>query len=546
MRRAYPEKIISNGWPESTPLEKYVVEPLILDASGNVLSGPTLEGKGDVFTFAERRHDLECLLKPLPVKVIRLLATHRKVKFGNDYSITRPRKDDLLTFGRSTNRKLCIYGLGYLLGRPPTDLQADTDAFVADFLKFTDIRPMVGGVAKKLLWDFISDNDRVRVRGIPWNVAKLFNEHGRGGNMDTAVIGTTPDTVKVDQRMSYLSVMSQMTSPTENLLTGRVWVKDFKYNPDDSYGIYNIDVWVSEELPDSPLGEEKEGTFITVVGNVTGTTVLKPTMDILKHLESLGMAKVSRINWAWRLCGRPAGHPYKRLYDVMCYIKETAGVSTHFWKLVAASIWGLTLHKFIDYDGGKPTLMGNFWFNPVIGYTVTDRMRAINFGMKLAASGKMSSEVVDALTGPVGDWYDEGVVKVKGPSDYTHISPIYHLAPGDDRLNLLERIKLSKAHTLKVPVKSRYGLEALWELSTSKAIKEALGTEREAEFRISINGSKRKFSKEIRKLRMCDLLECNFRGTPYRHDELEAVDVSRMDWNAALFELTGDEAWLPF
>ena len=174
MRAMYPERFQKSGWPDDTPLRDFTVEPLILDASGNVLSGPTLESTGDVFTLIKRRHDLECLVKPLPVEVIRKLGEHRRVAFDN-FVIERPRKDDLLTFRSGLGkRKLCIYGIEFLLGEKPTDLDTAVNEFVNDMSRFIDTRPIVGGVAKKIMWALINNNDLVRIFGVPYAVSKLF------------------------------------------------------------------------------------------------------------------------------------------------------------------------------------------------------------------------------------------------------------------------------------------------------------------------------------------------------------------------------------
>ena len=114
---------------------------------------------------------------------------------------------------------------------------------------------------------------------------KLFYEHGRGGVFDVSMIGTRRG-VKVDQNMAYLSVMALLESPRENVFRGCFWVNDGKYNPDDSFGLYNVDCYISDTVMDTPVYKEIAGVVVPLRGILKDLTVLKPTMDCIKLLES--------------------------------------------------------------------------------------------------------------------------------------------------------------------------------------------------------------------------------------------------------------------
>jgi hypothetical protein len=535
--RLYPERISGNPWPDTVPLKDYKVWDLVVDDSGNVINGPDLRVSGDHFAIVHRKHDLDCLLKNLPPKILRELAYYRKVRVDSDTCVERPRegRDDIVAISHDTKRKTSVYGANYLLGKEATE--GAIHEFIADLSKFTELRPVVGAVAKRFMFDYISNNDAVRTDRIPQPVLRAFNTYGRGGNMDNLVVGTAsyPE-VKVDQRMSYLSAMARLYSPVPNIFHGIVWLDDSRYDPSDAFGIYCIDCDVSVSLMDTPVYREVGGTFIPVVGECKEVVVLKPTMDDLKWLESAGLAKVKRIHWAWRFAGRRV-HPYRRLYEHMLQVREASRASAHFFKLVACALWGLTLQTYTEYDrDGKPHLVGGYWFNPVIGYTTTDLMRSINFRMKMKSEGKVSAEVVDMLTGPEGTWYDERVVKVKGPHLYTHVGTLYHLSPEDDRLGLLEEIRSCRGLRLKKRVPTRYSFSMMRLAETSRAVREWFGKVREVEVTIGSGTSKRKFPAEAGRVRLSELLRTKFEGRPMTEEEARSA-TPEVDWNAMLFEL---------
>jgi len=535
MRRLYPEKI-SNSWKESDTFVKgYTVRQLVVDDDGNVENPPLVDG-GDHFVTIQRRNDLSCLLKNLPAGSLRDLAVCRRVVLDDGMIVERPRpgRDDLVAYGASTRRKTLVHGTKYLLGtESPTE--REVDGFVTELSSLVGHRPVVGNVSRFLMRTFLNE-DLVRAHGIPSEVLVLFNEYGRGGNIDTSVIGTSliPE-VKVDQKTSYMTVMEKLDSPTENVFRGILWVNDAKYEPDDAYGIYCINCTVSQSLVDTPVYKEVNGTYVPLVGEITNLVVLKPTMDDIKLLESLGLAKVDRVLWSWRFKGRNR-HPFRKLAQQVSNLKEAATYTKRFFKYVSCAPWGQTLATYTDYDkSGVPHLIAGYWFNPVIGYTTTDLMRSINFRMKLKAKGLVSAEVVDMLTGPPGDWYADEKVGLKGPYLYTHVNPIYHVSPEDDRLGLLEEIRNCRAKSLVRNVKTRYSFEAFRFMGADA--KQIFGSLRERNIRLEPDNSKRRTPKEVRSLRMSDLLTSRFKYMPYTEEETAQI-IPSANWNAALFELT--------
>lgn len=535
--RMYPEYIGGNPWPDTVPMRDYRVWDLVVDDSGKVLAGPGLGDSGDHFAIIQRKHDLDCLLKDLSPQVLRELAYRRKVRLSEDSSVERPRlgRDDLVAVSHNTKRKASVYGANYLLGKVATE--SDVHEFVDDLARFTELRPVVGAVAKRFMFDYISNNDMVRTGRIPQVVLELFNRHGRGGNMDTLVIGTGayPE-VKVDQRMSYLSIMAQLKSPTPNVFYDVVWKNDGRYDPKDAYGLYCIDCDISGSLGDTPVYREVNGTYIPVVGECKEVVVLKPTMDDLRWLEMRGLAKVKLIHWSWRFAGRDV-NPYQRLYRHMLEVKEAAGISSHFFKLVSCALWGLTLQTYTEYDKNNcPHLVGGYWFNPVIGYSTTDLMRSINFGMKMSSGGRVSAEVVDMLTGPEGSWYDEDIVKKKGPYLYTHVGALYHLSPEDDRLGLLQELENCRSVKLRKKVDTRYSFSMMRLAETSRAVREWFGKTRTIEVTIGSGTGKRKFSDEAKRAKLCELLRMRFEGIPMTEEEARSASPE-VDWNAMLFEM---------
>ena len=535
VRRLYPEKI-SRSWKESeTFIKDYSIRLLSVDDEGNVSNPPPMNG-GDHFVTIQRRNDLSCLLKDLPAGSLRDLAVCRRVLLDDGTIVERPRpgRDDLVAYGFSTHRKTFVYGTRYLLGSDNPTVR-EIDGFVEELSKLVGLRPIVGNVSRFLMRTFLNE-DLVRAQGVPKEVLMLFNEHGRGGNIDTSVIGTsaTPE-VKVDQKTSYMTVMEKLDSPTENVFKGILWVNDAKYDPDDAYGIYCVNCTISQSLVDTPVYKEINGTYVPLVGEITNLVVLKPTMDDIKLLESLGLAKVDRVLWSWRFEGRNR-HPFGKLGSQVSYLKDTATYTKRFFKYVACAPWGQTLATYTDFDkAGVPHLVAGYWFNPVIGYTTTDLMRSINFRMKLRAKGLVSAEVIDMLTGTPGDWYKDEKVGLRGPYLYTHINPIYHVSPEDDKLGLLDEIRNCRAKALTRNVKTRYSFEAFRFMGADA--KQIFGSLRERNIRLEPDNSKRRTPKEVKSLKISDLLTNRFKYMPYTEEDATEI-APASSWNAALFELT--------
>ena len=534
MRRLYPERI-SKAWKESdTCMKAYTMRHLVVDDKGNVRNPPPMDGN-DHFVIIQRRNDLSCLLKTLPAWSLRDLAMQRRVLLDDGMVVERPRpgRDDLIAYGASTRRKTMVYGAKYLMGLDdPTSQQVD--GFAEEVDNLVGLRPVVGNVSRFLMRAFLNE-DLVRAPGVPIEVLKLFNEHGRGGNIDTSVIGTSvlPE-VKVDQKTSYMTVMEMLDSPTENVFKGLLWINDATYSPDDAFGIYCINCKISQTLVDTPVYKEINGTYVPLVGEIVNLVVLKPTMDDIKLLESLGLAKVDRILWSWRFKGRNR-RPFKKLGTQVALLKETATYTKRFFKYVACAPWGQTLSAYTEFENGKPILVGGYWFNPVIGYTTTDLMRSINFRMKLKAKGVVSAEVVDMLTGTPGEWYKDEKVGLKGPFLYTHINPIYHVSPEDDKLGLLEEIKNCRTMSLTRNIKTRYSFEAFRFMGADA--KEIFGNLRERDIQLEPDNSKRRMPRELKGLKMRDLLTNRFKYMPYTEEDATQI-APATNWNAALFELT--------
>lgn len=542
--RLYPNRIATNGWPETTSLGEYTVSDLEVDDGGKVLSGPSLTSWKDNFIIVKERRDMDCLLGDLPLEVLRDLAYNRVADFDG-CRVTRPResRDDVITFKGEASRKTCIYGIKYLTGNKKATT-ADLEPFLTDYSKFMFLRPFVGVVAKWFMWNYVN-SDKVRCGTIPRTVLETFYKYGRSGNMDASVIGTVSNSVKVDQKMSFLTAMSHMCSPMPNLFYGVDWVNDSSYSADDTYGIYCIDCYVDETLKDTPIYKEIGGTYVPLVGRCEDVVILKPTMDDLKFLEQLGLAKISKVKWAWRFRGGRDIHPYLKLYREFSAIRYQAKESSHFWKLVACALWGLTLQRYVQFDKGKPELIGGYWFNPVIGFTTTDLMRSINFRSKLRSHGKVGAEVVDMLSGVDGDWYDKSVYKVKGPFTYTHVGPLYHVSPEDDKLGLIEELRECRTRALTRPIRSRYSFSSLYKCMSSSVAKELFGKIRDTNAVLQVGASKRKFNKDVYRLKLNELLSSHFEGVPYQEEEARTEIVQpEIDWNSFVLEMANDEGTL--
>ena len=530
-------------------LEDYLCTPLVLDKNGNTLSGPDiLKDRGDVFVSTSMKRDLECLLKPLPTEMLRDLSMANRSTY-EDLTVQKPRRDDVLTVrSGGSRRKLCVYNIASLVGHSVREgeEQKEVDDFVEDLRKFTSCRPIVGSYAKHLLSRFVT-HSLVDSKKMPYEVLRLFYLHGRGGNMDTSVIGCTPNTVKVDQNMSYFTIMSELPATVENQCRGRYWTDEVGYDAADPYGIYCVDVSIDESLPYTPISVLHQDTYINVTGKLQKVVVMKPTMETLLLLQKQGLAKIGMMYWCWRLHGYYEARPFKKLYD-MILVARYSPLTEHahyFLKLVPAALWGLTLQTYPSLDY-KDKICG-YWFNPVIAYTTTDKMRQINFLMRLKSEGKVSAEVVDMMTGSDGQWYKGLNVKVKGPFDYYHIGPQYHIASTDDKLGLLDEVKNCSKPFILRKTKSRLTLNAARDLSSS-AIKEAFGSVVETTHRVQVNGTKMRFPTVLRHMSLKELMNPKtpvVTGRPFTVEELSSGEETvNVDWNSMLFELTGEAGML--
>lgn len=523
LRGNYPEKIQTYSPSTSTLLGDYDYIELHVDDSGKVLNQPALDDHKEHFVGVRYHGDLDCLLKPLPADVLRVLGSRRVADFeGLHVSRSRTGRDDEVSLYTSGTRATSFYGLPYLMGKKLSKkgvhvvTASDADAFVKDFSRFAPFRPKVGVIAKWFMHEYVHPRDSVLHYDIPVEVMKLFYEHGRGGVFDVSMIGTRRG-VKVDQNMAYLSVMALLESPRENVFRGCFWVNDGKYSPDDSFGLYNIDCYISDTLMDTPVYKEIAGVVVPLRGMLKDLTVLKPTMDCIKLLESFGLAKVNTIHWAWRFKSFSKHRPFKLLHDVLYYNKTNAVESKAFWKFVPCAVWGSTLETYTNYDGaGVPHLWGGFWFNPILGYTTTDLIRANNFRMKLKSSGLVTAEVVDMLIGRDGDWYKGENVKVKGPFDYTSINDQYHVSPEDDKSNLLDILRECKASQMKVAYKTRESLSAFRYYGVDA--KKVFGTIRDGSKSIGHN-TKRREPRELRGMPMKELLNVQLPCVPFTEEE---------------------------
>jgi len=559
----YPDKFDEGKWYSSeTPLRDYKYLHLQVDNDGVVKNMPNLQESGDTFVSIDRRYDLSCLLSSLPPKALRSLSESRRITLDG-FNIRRPRgdRDDVLSVthdGKGIRGGYFICAQ-YLLGKKPGEPVSEKD--LNDFLEeyvvimtsmgLPPMRPLVGSVAKALVRRFVGSWDRVRHRGIPDEVLQGFMAYGKGGVVDASVIGTLdyPET-KVDQTMSYLSVLAGMDSPLPNVMKGIGWEHDYNYDPSDAFGIYTFDGEVSGDSVDTPLYKRPEGSsYIPIVGKVERFTVLKDTMDDLKLLESLGRAKVTMIHDAWHFKGRGI-RPYRRLYQMMQEVRRSANLTANFFKLVACAIWGMTLEKYVTSEEGLPILQASYWFNPVVGYTVTDKMRSRNFRARLRASGRVSTEVMDALYGPAeGNWYDKDIHAKKGEGVYTHISNLFHASrevevggvkKSDDKNHLLDLLAECKGTTLRRKVKSRYSFGSFHLFGSQKVVKEYFGRVRDIEVSIKPSESvKRIFSADLQRIPLKYLTQTYFMGRPSTVKGVETLSPT-LDLQTAMYELVDD------
>lgn len=515
----------------------YTFRILEVSDAGDVLNPPEWNGK-DHFVSLSRHGDLECLLKPLPAKLLAALGMGSSVN-ADGLLIRRPRpgRDDQLsiTNPKGGKRGTYIYGANYLvkgrLGREPTTEQ-EFEAFLGDYRRFVDLRPSVPLVAKAMMREYLHGWHNINREQVPPEVLRAFYKYGRGGMQDVSVIGTRTQ-VKVDQTMAYLSALCLLHSPAEDVTGNHIWLNDGLYDAEDSFGIYCADIYISETLRETPIYKDINDVTVPVRGHCKEVVVLKPTMDNVKSLEVEGLARVEKIHWCWRFKARSNHRPFKVLYDKLLETRKLSRESTLFWKLVACAIWGMTLQTYKEYDEhGKPCWVGGFWFNPVLGFTTTDLIRAKNFQMKMR-SRNMGAEVVDMVLGPDGDWYVNESVKVKGPYDYTSINNQLHVAKEDDKNNILGRLQDCKQTRLKMPVKGRRTFLNFRWLSATHA-KELFGVVNNHDYVIT-HSSRRKEPSELHRLPMKDLVNSVFLLDPYT--ETEAIQANIQCETDSDFEL---------
>jgi hypothetical protein len=172
-------------------------------------------------------------------------------------------------------------------------------------------------------------------------------------------------------------------------------------------------------------------------------------------------------------------------------------------------------------------------------------MRSINFRSKLRSEGKVGAEVIDMLTGVDGDWYDKDVFKVKGPFTYTHVGPLYHVSPEDDRLGLIEELRGCRATSLTRTVRTRYSFSSLYKCMSASAAKELFGKMRDTSSVLKAGVSKRKFPADVNRMRLNELLSSHFEGVPYLEEEARAELVEpEVDWNTFVLEMASEEGTL--
>lgn len=549
MKRQLPT-VFGSHFFDKTPLANPKFVELEVDERGNVLNDLDMRSGDEYFVVTKRLHDLTCILKSLPPNMLRELAASRYAQ-SNGLGVLRPRsdKDDVLTFTRGTRRKTCFLGANHLLGRAPGAeiTEGDIRTFIVEYatimrsLGFDVLKPVVGTVAKAFLERYCRPWQFVTHEGIPTTVLELFLEYGRGANMDTKVLGTVGfEEEKIDQKMSYMSVMSKLDSPVPNMLLGIDWINDGQYSPDDAYGVYIVDCEIDDTRDDTPLYVLSNKCWVPVVGKIERQVVLKPTLDDLYLLQTLNLARNVYIHDSWRFKGR-GKRPYRRMYQALLGIRSEAKATSTFFKLVDCAPWGLTLSKFPVTLGDIPVLKASYWYNPVIGYTTVDKMRSINFRTKLMAKGLVSAEVADALYGKKADgWYDEDVYGSKHTGVYTHLTPAFHAALGDDKHNLLKILKDCKGTSISRKVQTRNMWRYLVSYDSDEAIQEWFL--REVERTITTRPAKtakRIFNEDLTKVPLREFLQRPFYGRVPKMEEVSSI-CAVPDPMTAVLELLED------
>ena len=552
MSRRYPDCFANICYNDSTPLRDITIMQLEVDTLGNVANPPDPNSGKDFFAILKRKGDLNCLLKPLPYKVLRQFADSRKVQVNDTLTVTKARdsRDDVIHYSRGgSKRSTYIYGTHHLLGKNLGTEGSEVtpkmvEAFISDLGRFVKCRPNVGHVASNLLSEFVEHRSEIRHDRIPLGALKSFWAHGRGGNFDSKIIGTLDyDEVKIDQKMSYLSRMKHLDATEENVAKNILWLNEddtsVKYDPYDAYGIYCIDGYVDETLLDTPIYKVVNEVLVPIVGPFKDVVVLKPVMDDIKLLESLGRAKITNIKWFWRFKGL-GKRPFRVLCDKMSLVKSLSKDSSAFWKLVACAIWGKSLETYnVDVDG-KPLLQGGYWFNPVIGYTTTAMMNSYNFRTKLFAKGLISAEVVDALIGKKDFPFDEDVYKIKdGCGKYTHLNLQLHVSQGDDKFDLLNALDQCRT-SISVPyrtTKTRTMFD-IFDYCGSEA-QELFGNMRDRKVLIPLINHRRKPAKGMKGIPPRELLHTYVNYSPYTEEQ--AGEFVSQDFDSNLFELLDED-----
>lgn len=530
-RKIYPEFIKERRSyvPGTVELGDYDAFPLEVDGSGNVLNASFDGLADDTFVCTKRKHDMDCLAKVLPPEVLRRLSHTLRAEWG-DCVVRRPKREDFFSILSKGRRAKNVYNLSYCMGKSvtPETLVEDARTFVADLSSVFPFRPVVTQWA-----DFFLDSavkySQVSGHKVPQSAMRLFHSVGRGGNLNTSIIGED-SCVKVDRSMAYLWALSQCQSTSPSSVTGRGWKHDMTYDMSDAYGCYEIDCWVSPELTDSPVSVLRGETYVPVVGNIH-VRVLKPTMDLLKFMETLGMAKVSKVHDAVRLEGG-CSYPFRELYEALMGFRASAGSASHFIKLVGTVTWGKLLQTYPVLDArGEWHIMGGEHFNPVAAYTATDLIRARNFLMRLNAGGRISAELVDALYGTdEGTWCEEGM-KIEGPSKCVHLNPVIHALKSKDVRGIYSRIEeQGSKKVLEVPMETRYTFGAFRTFESSSEARDVFGAERTKVVRVRIGSDKMDFPPDVGKLQLGDLKNVQLRGRVFLLDEAMDREIG-FDWS---------------
>ena len=542
-RKPFPDVVHykPHGHSDMTSLGFHACVPLEVNAAGDCTNLSLRDTPyHDIFVTTTHLHDMDCLLKPLDTAVLRQLAHSARVEY-NGTVIVRPKRDDVLMY-YTGGRARYIYNMDYLAGRlvAPEELEGVTRQFLDDLGQFGPHRPLVTKWSDRYLNRLVGSShyDQLAGRWVPRTVQKAFYEAGRGGIQDTSVLGTEDNVLKVDRRMAYLWALNQQQITSPNLRRKRGWIIDQHYDPSDAHGCYVIDLWLNPDLPYSPVTQVERDGMLSVVGDIKGASVLKPTMDLLMDMERLGLARIKRIHRAYRF-PETGIFPFRRLHDELWEARYKAGSAAGFIKTVATASWGKFLqthHEPTDRTKRKWRVVGGRWYNPIVGYGVTDLIRATNYRMRLECQGMIQGEQTDALYGPPPNeddeiWYDPEL-SVFAPDTTTHIGPTIHVRHSDDKHGLLPLIMQTPwVKSLRVPYKGRKTFKWFKHLTSDAGIREAFGqVDPDAGWTLTTGSQKLKFPADAEKMRLGDLLGHNVVGRPFTPEEAASREVDENLW----------------